>query len=50
MPAPARVTFSGGAVGAYAIDTMRTLVGEALAPATHVTVHEGVWHTPEPDG
>lgn len=46
MSAPARVTFSGGTAGTYHIESMRTLAGEPLAPATRLAVHEGVWHTP----
>jgi chlorite dismutase len=41
------VTFVGGAEGGYQIDSMRTLSGEALAPAPRLAVHEGVWHGPE---
>src|SRR5688572_6106957 len=47
MPAPIRITFSAGDRGVYAIETMKILTGEPLAPATRLSVHEGVWLTPE---
>ena len=44
MPTPIRVTFTASGVGPYQIDSMSTLAGEPLARATHLTVHEGIWH------
>ena len=47
MPAPVRVTFSAGATGPYRIDSMQAVVGEPLAQASHLSVHEGLWHAPD---
>jgi hypothetical protein len=47
MPSPVRVTFSAGATGAYRIESVRAVVGEPLAAATHLIVHEGIFCSPE---
>src|SRR5690349_5323273 len=47
MPAPVRVTFSAGAAGSYRIDSLRAVTGESLPQATHLSVYEGVWHSPD---
>lgn len=46
MPSPARVTFSAGAVGAYRVESIVPIVGEALPSATHLDVLEGTWDAP----
>lgn len=46
MPAPIRMTFSASDRGVYAVETMKTRIGEPLAAAARLSVHEGVWLTP----
>lgn len=47
MPAPVRVTFTASTSGPYQIERMQPIVGDPLARATHLSVHEGIWHSSE---
>ena len=41
MPAPLRISFIGGAVGAWRIERINAECGESLAPAERLEVREG---------